>query len=98
MGEFRDLVGLDVRAKAYAMTVKIGLTAPEIVLHHVEIDHRAGRIQVLDKQLPYSSSMPRERPRAFSAGLVAARQWQHSQNQAAENYAARREYRERRRR
>ena len=47
-------MGLDVRAKAQAVTVEIGLTAPEIVLHHVEIDHRAGRIQVLDKQLSYS--------------------------------------------
>ena len=54
MGEFRNLVGLDVRAKAKPMTVEIGLTAPEIVLHHVEIDHRARRIQVLDKQLFYS--------------------------------------------
>jgi hypothetical protein len=49
MGEFGDLVGLDVRAKAQAMTVEIGLAAPEIVLHRVEIDHRARRIQVLDK-------------------------------------------------
>ncbi len=54
VGEFRNLMGLDMRAKAKPMTVEIGLTAPEIVLHHVEIDHRAGRIQVLDKQLSYS--------------------------------------------
>ena len=54
VGEFRNLVGLDVGAKAQPMTVEIGLTAPEIVLHHVEIDHRAWRIQVLNKQLFYS--------------------------------------------
>jgi hypothetical protein len=33
-------------------------------------------------------SRPREHPRACSAGLVAARLWQHSQNQATENYPA----------
>jgi hypothetical protein len=44
-------VGLDVRAKAKPVTVEIGLTAPEVVLHHVEIDHRAGCIQVLDQHL-----------------------------------------------
>ena len=51
MGEFRNLVGLNMRAKAQSMTVEIGLTPPKIVLHHVEIDHRARRIQALDKQL-----------------------------------------------
>ena len=54
MGELGDLVGLDVRAKAQSVTIKIGLTPPEIVLHHVEIDHRARRIQVLGKHLGFS--------------------------------------------
>ena len=58
MGEFRDLVGLDVRAKAQPLTVEIGLTAPEIVLHCVEIDHRARRIQVLDKHFVPPSIEP----------------------------------------
>ena len=64
MGEFGNLVGLDVRAKAQPVTVEISLAAPEIVLHHVEIDHRAGRIQVLHKQL-LTPSTPRAR--VFSA-------------------------------
>ena len=46
-----------------------------------------GRIQVLDKQLRYSFETAGA-PRSFSARLVAARQWKHSQNQAAENDAA----------
>jgi hypothetical protein len=54
MGEFWNLVGLDVRAKAKPVMVKIGLTAPEVVLHHVQIDHGARGIQVLHKQLSYS--------------------------------------------
>ena len=67
MGEFRNLVRLDVGAKAKTMTVEIGLTAPEIVLHHVEIDHRAGRIQVLDKQLLYSFETAGAAARVVSA-------------------------------
>jgi hypothetical protein len=54
MCEFGDLVGLDVRAKAQPVTAEIGLTPPEVVRHRVEIDDRAWRIQVLDKQLRFS--------------------------------------------
>ena len=61
MGEFRNLVGLDVRAKAEPVSVEISLTAPEVVLHHVEIHHRAGRIQVLYKQFFYSFDAARAR-------------------------------------
>jgi hypothetical protein len=66
VGEFRDLVGFDVGAKAQAMTVEIGLAAPEIVLHRVEVNHRAWRIQVLDKQLSYSFEAASAPTRMFS--------------------------------
>jgi hypothetical protein len=59
-------VGLDVRAKAKPITVEISLTAPEIILHHVEIDHGAWRIQVLDKQLSYSFEAAKAPVRMFS--------------------------------
>ena len=74
VGEFRNLVRLDVGAKAKPMTVEIGLTAPEIVLHHVEIDHRARRIQVLDKQLFYSFET------AGSARTLSQRDWSRPDN------------------
>ena len=54
LSKFRDLVSLDMWAKVQSMTVEVGLTAPEIVLHRVEIDHRARRVQVLNKHLVFS--------------------------------------------
>ena len=51
MGEFGNLVGLDVRAQAQPVPVEIGLATPEVVLHHVEVDDRAGRVEVLQKHL-----------------------------------------------
>ncbi len=49
MGELGDLVSLDVRTQAEAVPVEVGLAAPEVVLHHVEVNDRAGRVEVLHK-------------------------------------------------
>jgi hypothetical protein len=43
-----------MRAKAQSVTVEIGLAPPKIILHRIEIDHRARRIQVLDEHLRFS--------------------------------------------
>jgi hypothetical protein len=69
-------VGFDVGAKAQAMTVEIGLAAAEIVLHRVEINHRAWRIQVLDKQL-FLLLRGRE-----SAGAHVQRDWSRPDNRS----------------
>ena len=88
MGEFGDLVGLDMRAKAQAVTVEIGLAAPEIVLHHVEVDHRARRVQVLDKQRRHSfdgaARLQRDWSRPDSGSMARIRQPRITLRQPAE--------------
>ena len=78
MRELGDLVGLDVGPQAQSVAVEVALTAAEIVLHDVEIDDRAWRVEVLDQHLyvllfPSPATGQRDRSRPDKGSIARIR-------------------------